>query len=120
MTLRQLRRVTFASHALVTFAVGSLALMGLGPLWSLAAVTPLLALAPAIYRLRLAALRLSTILLVPYLTIAIMEIVANAQLRNWAGVLMFGLLVELGLLITLIRVVQRYPVGQDTADEGDG
>jgi hypothetical protein len=120
MTLQQLQRLTFASHCLVTFIGGLLVLRGLGPLWSLAVVTPLLALTPGIYRCILARLRLTSIVLVPYLTAAIMEAVANTELRVWSAVLMFGLLLELALLIALIRGVQHYPVSQDGTDKRYG
>ena len=116
----QLARITLATHSLATALTGLIAVWQLGPAWSVAVVAPLLALLPGIYRCQLARLRLTAIILVPYLTVAMMETVANTELRTWAGLLMFTLLIELTLLIGLIRVVQHDIIGQNAADKGYG
>lgn len=89
---------------------GLLTLRGLGPGWALVALAPLLALLPGIWRSMLPRLRLATIVLVPYLTVAVMEAIANHAGRGWAALLMFALLIELTLLIVLIRTVQVRPI----------
>ena len=111
MTLQQLQRITLAIHCIVTLLTGLLALRGLGAVGSLVVVAPLLALLPGIYRSRLARLRLASIVLVPYVTVAVIEVVANTEMRAGAALLMFGLLLELTLIIALIRGVQHRPVG---------
>ena len=114
------KTVLLVIHCIVSIIAGLLALRGLGPIWALVIIAPLAALAPGIYGAHLSRLRLAAIVLVPYVTIAIMEAVANTEARFWAAVLMFGLLLELTLIIGMIRAVQLQPIRQNSANKGHG
>ena len=114
-----LRLACLGVHLLVTALSGALLFRTIGPVWALLLTLPLLGLVPGIRALKLKVLRLTTILLVPYLTVAVMEMVANAPLRGLAAGVTFGSLTELVVLIALIRVVQSRTALQYTPDEGN-
>ncbi len=120
MTTSGLRLTCVGCHVLAIGLIAWLLTLGIGFVWALLLTLPLAALLPGIYRLRLGQLRLTTIIIVPYLTIAVMETVANAPIRAVAGAIIFCLLLELVCLIGLIRAVGVRPILQHPPNEGDG
>jgi len=117
--MSHLRLTCVGCHLLVAAAIGWLLFRFIGASWALLLTLPLIALLPGIYKLKLGQLRLTTIIIVPYLTVAVMETVANAQIRLLTGGILFGLLLELVCLIALIRGVQAHGVLQHAPDEGN-
>jgi hypothetical protein len=119
MSMSALRLTCVGCHLLVAAAIGFLLFQAIGAGWALLLTLPLIVLLPGVYKLSLGQLRLTTIIIVPYLTVAVMETVANAQIRLLTGAILFGLLLELVCLIALIRAVQARPILQHSPDKGN-